>query len=106
MFATRSELLEKIRLGEDSFLELKEVKFAGGKVRGPSQDGLADELAAFANSGGGQLFIGVNDDGSILGNFGNDHVIEVFFINRDGFRFIKFINDAKAHALLIGRWSP
>ena len=55
MLATRSELLEKIRLGEDSFLELKEVKFAGGKVRGPSQDRLADELAAFANSSGGVL---------------------------------------------------
>jgi predicted HTH transcriptional regulator len=61
MFATRSELLEKIRLGEDTFLELKEVKFAGGKVRGPSQDGLADELAAFANSSGGVLLLGVED---------------------------------------------
>ncbi|GHU27199.1 ATPase AAA [Betaproteobacteria bacterium] len=61
MLATRSELLEKIRLGEDSFLELKEVKFAGGKVRGPTQDGLADELAAFANSAGGVLLLGVED---------------------------------------------
>lgn len=61
MLATRSELLEKIRLGEDSFLELKEVKFAGGKLRGPSQDGLADELAAFANSSGGVLLLGVED---------------------------------------------
>ena len=61
MWATRSELLEKIRLGEDSFLELKEVRFAGGKVRGPSQDGLADELAAFANSAGGVLLLGVED---------------------------------------------
>lgn len=61
MVATRSELLEKIRLGEDSFLELKEVKFAGGKVRGPSQDTLADELAAFANSSGGVLLLGVED---------------------------------------------
>ncbi len=61
MFATRSELLEKIRLGEDTFLELKEVKFAGGKVRGPSQDALADELAAFANSSGGVLLLGVED---------------------------------------------
>lgn len=50
---SRSELLEKIRLGEDTFLELKEVKFAGGKVRGPAQDALADELAAFANASGG-----------------------------------------------------
>jgi len=61
MLATRSELLEKIRLGEDSFLELKEVKFAGGKLRGPSQDDLADELAAFANSAGGVLLLGVED---------------------------------------------
>lgn len=61
MLATRSELLEKIRLGEDSFLELKEVRFAGSKVRGPTQDDLADELAAFANSVGGVLVLGVED---------------------------------------------
>lgn len=61
MFATRTELLEKIRLGEDSFLELKEVKLAGQKLRGPSQDNLADELAAFANSSGGVLVLGVED---------------------------------------------
>ncbi len=62
MFATRSELLEKIRLGEDNFLELKAVRFAGGKIRGPEQDTLADELAAFANSRGGVLLLGVHDE--------------------------------------------
>lgn len=61
MFATRSELLEKIRLGEDSFLELKEVRFAGGKIRGPEQNELADEVAAFANTRGGVLLLGVHD---------------------------------------------
>lgn len=61
MFGTRSELLEKIQLGEDSFLELKEVRFAGNKIRGPSQVDLADELAAFANSAGGVLVLGVED---------------------------------------------
>jgi predicted HTH transcriptional regulator len=61
MLATRSELLEKIRLGEDSFLELKEVRFAGSRVRGPLQNDLADELAAFANSAGGVLVLGVED---------------------------------------------
>jgi predicted HTH transcriptional regulator len=61
MLATRSELLEKIRLGEDTFLELKEVRFAGNKVRGPAQNDLADELAAFANSAGGVLLLGVED---------------------------------------------
>jgi len=58
---TRSELLEKIRLGEDSFLELKEVRFANSKLRGPGQNDLADELAAFANSAGGVLLLGVAD---------------------------------------------
>ncbi len=61
MFADKAELLDKIRLGEDSYLELKEVRFAGGKVRGPRQDDLADELAAFANSRGGVLVLGVDD---------------------------------------------
>lgn len=61
MLTTRSELLEKIRLGADTFLELKEVRFAGSKVRGLTQDGLADELAAFANSAGGVLVLGVED---------------------------------------------
>lgn len=61
MLATRSELMEKIRLGEDSFLELKEVRFAGETLKGPTQDGLADELAAFANSAGGVLVLGVED---------------------------------------------
>jgi len=56
---SKRELLEKIRLGEDSFLELKEVRFAGNKIKGPSQNDLADELAAFANSTGGVLLLGV-----------------------------------------------
>ncbi len=67
MLATRGELLEKIRLGEDSFLELKEVRFAGEKVRGPEQSELADELAAFANSAGGVLLLGVTDSKDIVG---------------------------------------
>lgn len=60
MLGARTELLEKIRLGEDSFLELKEVRFAGGKIRGPSQEDVADELAAMANGAGGVL-LGVED---------------------------------------------
>ncbi len=61
MFEMQSELLEKIRLGEDSYLELKEVRIAGGKIRGPNQNDLADELAAFANTRGGVLLLGVHD---------------------------------------------
>ena len=61
MLNAKSELLEKIRLGEDSFFELKEVRFAGDKIRGPSQNDIADELAAFANSRGGVILFGVDD---------------------------------------------
>lgn len=61
MFDTNAELLEKIRLGESSFLEFKEVKLAGGKVSGPHRNSLADGLAAFANSQGGVFVLGVSD---------------------------------------------
>jgi ATP-dependent DNA helicase RecG len=57
-----ADLIEKINLGEDSFLELKEVRFSSGKVTGPSRQSLADELAAFANSPrGGVCVLGVED---------------------------------------------
>lgn len=61
VFDTPAELLEKIRLGEDSFLELKEVRFRGEKVVGPGRDELSDELAAFANAKGGVCLLGVDD---------------------------------------------
>ena len=61
MFDTRKELLDKIRLGEDTFLEYKEVRFAGQRVAEPRRDSLADELAAFANSRGGVFVLGVED---------------------------------------------
>lgn len=62
MLRTRQELLDKIRLGEDSFLEFKDVRFSGGKIRGPKPDDLADEIAAFANSRGGVLLLGIDDE--------------------------------------------
>ncbi len=61
MLDSSHELLEAIRLGETSFLELKEARFSERKVTGPSRDDLADELAAFANSQGGVIVLGVED---------------------------------------------
>jgi predicted HTH transcriptional regulator len=60
-------LLDKIRLGEDSFLELKEMRFSGNRVNAPHRDALADELAAFANSRGGVCVLGVDDEREVLG---------------------------------------
>ncbi len=54
------DLLRRIRLGEDHALELKEVVFAGRKIRDPSRNALADEMAAFANARGGALVLGVS----------------------------------------------
>ena len=61
MFDAKGELLEKIRLGEDTLLELKAVRFAGDKIRGPARDDLADEIAAIANTKEGVLVLGVDD---------------------------------------------
>lgn len=59
------ELTYQIRLGEDSTYEFKAVmvdtdekKF---KVTAPNSDSLADEIAAFANTNGGYLVLGVAD---------------------------------------------
>ena len=61
MLESPAEVLARIQRGEDSFLELKEVVFAGDKLKGPDRKALADELAAFANSRGGHLVLGVRD---------------------------------------------
>ncbi|MGF1615437.1 MAG: ATP-binding protein [Gammaproteobacteria bacterium] len=61
MFDDSNELLDKIGLGEDSSLELKEVRFSGNRLTAPHRDGLADELVAFANARGGVCVLGVED---------------------------------------------
>lgn len=51
-----------LRLGEDSAREFKSVSHGA-----PRADDLAQAIVAFANSGGGQLWLGVEDDGTISG---------------------------------------
>lgn len=61
MLDSPRELLAKIRLGEDTTLELKTVRFRGERVSAPRRDDLADELAAIANTHDGALVFGVDD---------------------------------------------
>jgi len=61
MFDSVAELLEKIRLGEDSHLELKEVRLSADRVVAPARESLAQELVAFANTKGGVCVLGVDD---------------------------------------------
>lgn len=61
MFDRPDELLDKIRLGEDSELELKAVRLSGQRMSGPSRAELADELAAFGNFVSGVVVLGVDD---------------------------------------------
>lgn len=56
---TEADLLQTLARGEDSRHQFKR------DLANP--DGVAAELAAMANSGGGTLFIGVADDGSVSG---------------------------------------
>lgn len=61
MFDSIEELLQKIRLGEDTPLELKSVFFKGDRISGPMREDLADELAAMANTYDGVLVLGVDN---------------------------------------------
>lgn len=61
MLDSAEELLRRIRLGEDTSLELKAVRFGGDRVAEPKRNELADELAAIANTHDGVLVFGVDD---------------------------------------------
>ncbi len=62
-----AEIRERLRLGEDSAWEFKQMEFNGDRPTSPRRDDLADEMAAFANSSGGILLCGVTDEGQLQG---------------------------------------
>ena len=59
MFHSVTELIEKIILGEDATIEFKREM--------PHRESMADEIAAFANSQGGTILIGIDDNKEIVG---------------------------------------
>ena len=70
----RTELLRGLRLGEDSVLELREVRFAGGRIERPGRDQLADDLASFANAAGGVVVLGVSNEPYAVGGIPIEHL--------------------------------
>ncbi len=61
------EIRSRLRLGEDSGWEFKEVEFRGSRPARDHRDDWADEVAAFANASGGVLLFGVTDGGEVPG---------------------------------------
>ncbi len=67
MVVSDTEIRQRLRLGEDSGWEFKQVGFKGNRPTSPRRDELADEMAAFANASGGMLLCGITDDGQVQG---------------------------------------
>lgn len=72
LYDDKTELLAEIAAGEDSLLELKAVVFKGDQVRFASEEGrapkvIAEVLVSMANSEGGLVVFGVDDQGRIIG---------------------------------------
>ena len=57
------KIKQRIRLGEDSHWEFKQIDFAGNEPKSPSRDSFANEISSFANTEGGVLLCGVSDSG-------------------------------------------
>ena len=67
MSYNEEEIMRRLRLGEDSAWEFKQVEFSGDRPTSPRREDWANEIAAFANASGGALLCGVSDDGDVQG---------------------------------------
>jgi len=80
-------LVAEIQAGEDTYLELKEVVFQGNNIRfarekGKAQQKIAEVFASMANTEGGVVVFGVNDDHEIVGvNLDKKPILEQWVIN-------------------------
>jgi len=72
MFESVAEIIRQIALGEDSVLELKMLEFSGAKVSAPHRNGVADELAAMANTHSGLFVLGVDDKSKVVHGIAQD----------------------------------
>ncbi len=60
-----ADVMQQIKLGEDSLVEFKEAKFSKSRLKGSQHHTIADELAAFGNTTGGTLIFNISDDGKV-----------------------------------------
>ncbi len=67
MSYSADDIESRLRAGEDSSWEFKQVEFAGDLPRCPTRGDWADEIAAFANAAGGAVIAGATDDGDVIG---------------------------------------
>jgi len=67
VFESKEEILSQLAAGEDSFAEFKEIRMGDTSVISPNAEDFAGEVIAFANAEGGTLFLGVADDGAVVG---------------------------------------
>lgn len=80
-------LLSEIAAGEDTYLEFKEVVFKGDQVRfareeGKAQTVLAEVFVSMANTEGGMILFGVNDNREIVGiDESKRNILEQFVVN-------------------------
>ncbi|MDR1565976.1 MAG: putative DNA binding domain-containing protein [Treponema sp.] len=61
MYENPDQLKKQIALGEDSSLEIKDLRYKGNAVSSPHSASMADELAAMANTTSGLFVLGVDD---------------------------------------------
>ena len=61
------EMRARLRLGEDTHWEFKEIEFRGDEPASGQRDTWAEEIVAFANAQGGQLLLGISDHGEPQG---------------------------------------
>lgn len=67
MFESVNETLRLLRDGENSRIEFKELRFGSRGIASPNAEDFAGEMVAFANGGGGTIFLGVDAAGSVVG---------------------------------------
>lgn len=67
MLNTLEAIERQIRAGEDARVEFKEVILGPKGVKSPNTEAIASEMVAFANTCGGTILLGVDDDGIIQG---------------------------------------